>query len=68
MIITEYNGSYEHKTDDGRVYRIHNMYGTGKYYADFQFKSVDYQPTGKLVHGIPNKIKSVVFKISRNDL
>ena len=61
MIITECIGGYQLKTSSGEMYAI--LDNNGVYVAN----KIQKQPmTGKVVHGIPDKIKNIVFKLQKN--
>lgn len=61
LIITECKNGYQVKTSSGKMYALEN---NGKGYNVTQIMP---QPmTGAIVHGIPDKIKSIIFKLQKN--
>ena len=63
MIITETAYGYEVKTSDGRYFSVSC---DGKKAKQFR-ASEKYIMTGRTVHGIPAHIKSIVFKLQKNE-
>lgn len=61
LIITECKNGYQVKTSSGKMFALEF---NGK---NYDITSLPIQPmTGILVHGIPDKIKSIVFKLQKN--
>ena len=60
LIITECKNGYQVKTSSGKMFALES---NGK---NYDITSLPIQPmTGILVHGIPDKIKSIVFNLQK---
>lgn len=65
MILTKSPYGYELLTSDNRHYIIVRQNGKVVYHKT-NLNKVE-QMCGELVHGIPNEIKSIVFKLQKNE-
>lgn len=61
LVITECKNGYQVKSSSGKMFAL-EYNGNG-----YNVKQIKEQPmTGALVHGIPDKIKSIIFKLQKN--